>query len=132
LNSLALVLKLGAPIFLLVAALHLVMGPSADVLLGANLSAAAISDPVLDSQNRFYGVSFALYGVLLFLCSTDLAKYSAVLKCVLAVFFAAGLARLVSIGMHGVPSIWVIGLLATELVVPPILAFWLHKVLPKS
>ena len=120
-------LKLAAPIFVLVGALHLVLGLGADVLLGAKLSQEAMSDPVLDSQNRFYGVSFTLYGVLLFLCASDLPKYKSVLRCVLWVFFAGGLARLVSFFAVGAPSVQVIGLAATELLLPPILLVWLSR-----
>jgi hypothetical protein len=123
-----LVLKLAAPIFFLVGALHLVLGAGADVLLGAKLPAEALSDAALDSQNRFYGVSFTLYGALLFLCATDIAKYATVFRCVIWVFFAAGLARLVSIAIHGLPPPLVLALLATELAVPPLLAWWLSKI----
>ena len=131
-STLALVLRLGAPVFIFVGALHLVYGLGADVLLGANLPAEAVSDPVLDSQNRFYGIAFTLYGVLLFLCSTNIPKYSAVLKCVIWVFFAAGLARLVSIGIYGMPSTSILLLLASELFLPPFLAVWLSRVLKES
>ncbi|MCR9062133.1 MAG: DUF4345 domain-containing protein [Rhodobacteraceae bacterium] len=120
-------LKLAAPIFVLVGALHLVLGLGADVLLGAKLSQEAMTDPVLDSQNRFYGVSFTLYGVLLFLCASDLPKYKSVLRCVLWVFFAGGLARLVSFFAVGAPSVQVIVLAATELLLPPILLVWLSR-----
>ena len=120
-------LKLAAPIFVLVGTLHLVLGLGADVLLGAKLSQEAMSDPVLDSQNRFYGVSFTLYGVLLFLCASDLPKYKSVLRCVLWVFFAGGLARLVSLFAVGAPSVQVIVLAATELLLPPILLVWLSR-----
>lgn len=131
-SSLAIVLKVVAPVFILVGALHLFYGVGADVLLGARIPAEAVSDPVLDSQNRFYGISFTLYGVLLFLCSTDILKYSAVLKCVIWVFFAAGVARLVSIGIYGIPSVLVLLLLVSELLLPPILAIWLSRVLHES
>ena len=124
----ALILKLSSPIFLLVGVLHLVFGVGADVLLGANLSTDTLKDPVLDSQNRFYGVTFSLYGVLLYLCATDLNKYRTVLRCVLWVFFAAGFARLVSIAIHGFPSILILGLLASELLLPPILLVWLSNI----
>ena len=73
-RSLVLLLKLVAPVFLIVGALHLLLGLGADALLGAKVSAEVMTDPALDSQNRFYGVAFTLYGVLLFLCSTDIAK----------------------------------------------------------
>jgi hypothetical protein len=126
---LALFLKIAAPIFVLVGALHLVLGVGADVLLGAKLPAEALADAALNSQNRFYGIAFSLYGVLLFLCATDLQRYATVLRCVLWVFFAAGLARLVSIATHGVPPPLVLALLVTELALPPILHLWLSKVL---
>jgi hypothetical protein len=100
----------------------------ADVLLGAKIPDAAISDPTLDSQNRFYGVSFTLSGVLLLLCASDIPRYATVLRCVLWVFFAAGIARLVSIAIYGFPSAPVVALLAVELVVPPTLVWWLSRV----
>jgi hypothetical protein len=128
-NMFALFLKIASPVFVLVGALHLVLGVGADVLLGARLPAEALSDAALNSQNRFYGVAFSLYGVLLYLCATDLPKYATVMRCVLWVFFAAGLARLVSVATHGVPPPLVLALLATELALPPLLHLWLSKAL---
>jgi hypothetical protein len=75
------VLRLGAVIVLVVGLLHLAMGLNADVLLGARLPPDVIADPVLDSQNRFYGTAFAIYGVLLLLGATDLARYAVMLQC---------------------------------------------------
>ena len=127
--SLVTFLKLLAPIFVLVGVLHLALGVGADVLLGANLPRQALSDAALDSQNRFYGVAFTLYGVLLFVSAGDLHKYATVLRCVLWVFFAAGLARLVSIAVHGVPPPLVVTLLVSELAMPPVLHLWLSRAL---
>jgi hypothetical protein len=128
-RALALFLRLVAPVFLLVGGLHLGLGLGAEVLLGAHIPAEVLADPVLDSQNRFYGVAFTLYGVLLILCSTDIRRYAVVLRCILAVFFAAGLARFVSMALHGSPSpmIWV--LLVGEVLPPPLLAWWLARAL---
>jgi hypothetical protein len=131
-RAFALVLKIIAPVFILVGALHLTLGVGADVLLGAKLSAATLNDPVLDSQNRFYGVSFSVYGILLILCSTDLRTYAPVLRCLLWVFFAAGIARFVSIALHGVPSALVVALLVSELVLPPALIWWLSQTMRDS
>ncbi len=128
-QTFALVLRLSAPVFLLVGALHLALGVGADVLLGAKLTAGAVADPALDSQNRFYGVSFTLYGVLLLHCASNIPKYATVLRCVFWVFFAAGVARLVSIAIHGIPPPLVLALLASELTLPPILAWWLGRVM---
>lgn len=127
-HALIVVLKLVAPLFFIVGALHLILGIGADVLLGAKLPVEAIADPALDSQNRFYGVSFTLYGVLLFLCSTNILKYATVLRCVLWVFFAGGLARIVSIAILGFPPPFVIALLVAELLPPPLFIWWLSRV----
>jgi hypothetical protein len=127
-HAMIVVLKIAAPIFFIVGALHLTLGVGADVLLGAKLSADAIADPALDSQNRFYGVSFILYGVLLYLCSTNIPKYAPVLRCVLWVFFAGGVARIVSIAIYGFPPPLVIALLVGELLPPPLFAWWLLRV----
>jgi hypothetical protein len=117
-------LKALAPICVIAGALHALLGLNADVLLGAHLAPELIANPSLDSQNRFYGVAFTVYGWLLYLCSTDLDRYRPVLHCMLAVFFAAGAARIVSILAQGWPSPSIIGLGAAELVLPLILAVW--------
>ena len=121
------VLRLGAVIFLVVGLLHLAMGLNADVLLGARLPPDVIADPVLDSQNRFYGTAFAIYGVLLLLGATDLARYAVMLQCCFWCFFSAGIARLAAWAQHGAPSHQVILLLALELALPPLLSLWLSR-----
>lgn len=126
-QALSLVLKLAAPIFFLIGALHVALGVGADVLLGARVSAETLADPTLDSQNRFYGVVFTLYGVLFLVCASDLAKYATILRCLFWVFFAAGVARLVSLAIHGLPSPPVLALLGLELLLPPILVWWLGR-----
>jgi hypothetical protein len=123
-KGLSLVLKVTAPIFLFIGVLHLTVGPNADVTLGANIPLSVIGDPVLDSQNRFFGVSFAIYGVLFYLCATDLTKYEKVFYCLLAVFFAGGIARLVSMAVAGMPSIQILVLTGLELLIPPLLVIW--------
>jgi hypothetical protein len=128
-KKLSLVLKLVSPVFFLVGALHLSLGLGAEVLLGAHVSADALADPALDSQNRFYGVAFTLYGVLLLVSAQDIVKYATVLKCLLWAFFAAGLARVVSMLTHGSPPplIWV--LFVGEVLPPPLLLWWLARVI---
>jgi Domain of unknown function (DUF4345) len=88
-------LKVIAPILILVAALHFLLGTMAEVMLGASLKIEPL-DPVLDSQDRFYGTAFVIYGVLLWVCAKDVTKYALILRCVFWCGFVAGLARLVS------------------------------------
>jgi hypothetical protein len=122
------VLRLFAPVLLLVAGLHLVLGVSGEVLLGSKLPAEVVSEPTLNSQNRFYGVSYALYGVLLFLCTKDIRRYEPVFKVVMWTSLLAGASRFVAWALHGAPSPFVIFLLATELVFPVLLLIWYEKV----
>ena len=121
-------LKLLAPVFLVVGALHLCLGLAAENLLGANLPIEVLTNATLDSQNRFYGVAFTLYGILLWLCASDLPKYATVLRCILAVSFASGLARVVSMVILGLPSPMVMALLASELLLPPLLWCWMRRI----
>lgn len=121
-------LKWIAPVFVVVAALHLALGLGADALLGAQVTAQAAAEPTLDSQNRFYGVTFALFGVVFHLAARDLPRFEPMLKGALCVFFLAGLSRLLSWATHGQPAQLVVALAAVELVVPPLLFLWLLKV----
>ena len=121
-------LRIAAPLFVAVGALHLAFGLGADVMLGARLPAEVLNDAALDSQNRFYGVAFTIYGLLFWLCASDLHRYATVFRCLIWVFFAAGVARLVSIAVHGLPPPLVQLLLASELLLPPLLALWLSRV----
>ena len=56
----SIVLKLSAPVFLMVGALHLALGLGAEALLGATVPPQAMADPGLDSQNIFYGQDLRL------------------------------------------------------------------------
>lgn len=123
-------LKVIAFVPILVGVLHLVLGLNADVLLGAKLPAAVIADSVLDSQNRFYGVAFMLYGVLLFVGGSDLKRYLPVVRWALWIFFAAGVSRVVSVFLYGVPPPLVMTLLLIEVVGTPILLMWLARSSP--
>ena len=129
-KSFTIFLKLAALGFIAASLLHLIFGLGADAMLGAKLSSEALTDPTLNSQNRFYGTAFALYGVLLYLCATDMRRYEPVLMSVLAVYFLAGCARLVSIATHGMPPPLVLVLLALELLPPPLIIYWYLKAKP--
>lgn len=112
---------------ILIALTHVALGPNADVLLGSNISMSSLTDPTVDSQNRFYGAAFGLYGVLLIVCSSDLDKYRSILLWTMIVFFAAGLARLVSVSLVGWPPTIVVLLLLIEVFVPPMIVWWFWK-----
>lgn len=126
-RAFAIVLKILALSIFLVGALHLALGLRADALLDASISEATIANPTLESQNRFFGVAFTVYGALLWLVASDLTRYEIVLRMMLAIFFAGGLARLVAWAQYGAPTAPTIGLLAIELVAPPLLYLWRRR-----
>ena len=102
--ALTTLLKFIAPVPILVGLMHLVLGLQTDVLLGANVAAELLNDPVLDSQNRFYGAIFIGYGALIFLGTTNLRQHATLFRILSGGVFLGGLARVVSIALHGVPS----------------------------
>ena len=112
----------------LVGVLHVTFGLGADNMLGAGLPFEVVSNPTLDSQNRFYGASFLLFGWVAWLCASDILAYKKLFHGMMAVFFLSGVARLISVFHYGFPSPPVIGLMAIELVLPPILLIWVHRV----
>ncbi|GJM13198.1 MAG: hypothetical protein DHS20C12_16010 [Pseudohongiella sp.] len=107
-----------------VALIHILLGVSSEPLLGSGISELSIRDPNLDSQNRFYGAAFALYGAVLWICSADLQRYRSFLLAALGLFFLAGLTRVVSALVVGWPALPVIVLAAIEIFGPPAMFLW--------
>jgi len=122
-KKLSLFLKCIAPTFLVAGCLHLFLGLNAEALLGIKLPQETITNAGLDSQNRFYGVTFMFYGVFLYLFATDISKYSLALKTLLCAVFFAGMARFISIYLYGSLPLLVKGLHLSEIIIPPIV-FW--------
>ena len=110
-------------------AMHLALGLNAEVLLGTNLSPNTIESPGLDSQNRFYGTCFMVYGVILLFAAADLARYAPILRAALWLVFAAGMARFLSVALYGWPPPLIGVLFALELSLPPVALYWLSRLL---
>ena len=117
-------LRIGGVVIVLIGALHAVFGLGADRMLDPTVPDAAVQHASLDSQNRFYGTAFALYGVLLWLCVTDIDRYDPVFVALLMVFFLGGVMRLLSARLRGWPSVMIRVLTGLELVIPPLLLWW--------
>ena len=127
-NAFVLTLRILSVAFIATALLHLLFGLQADAMLGAPVSPAMASEPSLDSQNRFYGITFSLLGVALLISSTDLDRYRPIIIAVLGVLFAAGLARALSWGIYSAPAPMIIAILCADLLLPPLLFLWLRRV----
>jgi hypothetical protein len=118
-------LKVLALLCLVPVLLHAFGGIASENLLQAGLPPAALNNASLDSQNRFYGVMFALFPACLWLASTDLKRYEKLLSVALVIFFLAGASRLVSWWSLGAPSLPIQWLAAIELA-GPLLLWWLR------
>lgn len=117
-------LKVFSLIILSVALIHALLGTEGEVLIGAHWPIGLVKDATIDSQDRFYGVAFALYAAVLWQSSSDLQRFSPILKSAFIVFFLSGCARFIALGITGVPSKVIIFLWSLELISPPLLMWW--------
>jgi hypothetical protein len=120
-------LRIMAITILLAGSSHLLLGVWAEVLLGAKLSAETLAEPSLNSQNRFYGTSYMLYGILLWVCTQNMDRYALIFRILLLMTFAAGLTRIISLMLHGWPSPTIIALGVSELLLPPFVLAWQRR-----
>jgi Domain of unknown function (DUF4345) len=117
-------LRIMAITILLAGSAHLLLGVGAETLVGAKLSAETLAEPSLNSQNRFYGTSYMLYGILLWVCTRDMERYAVIFRILLLMTFAAGVTRIISVALHGWPSSTIIALAVSELLLPPFVFWW--------
>lgn len=83
---------------------------------------------VRDSHIRYFGGLYLGVGLFLILAATNPARYQAPLRLVLVLIFLGGLARFTSPQPQVVFGPDIIGSLLAELVLMPLLFFWLPKV----
>ena len=100
---------------ILIASLHIVLGPSA-------IPGAVPVNATMDSEDRFYATLFAAYGVALLWCIRDIERKSMVVYFLAIVFFVGGLARLVSMTVVGLPNNFFIAMTTLELIIPLVMA----------
>jgi hypothetical protein len=99
-----------------IASLHLVFGPRA-------IPGSVPVNPTMDSEDRFYAMLFAAYGVALLWCIKDIERKSMVVYFLAVTFFVGGLARLVSMLAVGLPNPFFIAMTMLELLIPFLMAF---------
>ncbi len=117
---LARIVALFGAICCLIALAHIALGPSA-------IPGAIPVNATMDSEDRFYATLFLGFGIALIWCARDVAARTQVFGFLLAVFFAGGLARLLSVAAVGWPSPLFIFLGGLELALPPTLWLWVKR-----
>jgi hypothetical protein len=115
-RSLQVFLGLFGTTAILIASLHIVLGPSA-------IPGSIPVNATMDSEDRFYATLFGAYGVALLWCIGDIERKSRCVYFLAATFFAGGLARVVSILAVGPPNAFFLAMTVLELVIPAAMLF---------
>jgi len=101
---------------ILIASLHIILGPSA-------IPGSIPVNATMDSEDRFYATLFAAYGVALLWCIGGIERKSRCVYLLAATFFVGGLARVVSILAVGPPNAFFLAMTVLELVIPVFMVF---------
>jgi len=81
-----------------------------------------LSNANIGSEMRFYAVFWIAYGWVVFLASQKVTRDKTMAYYVLALFFAGGAGRLISVVLDGKPDTLFVVLMWAELISPPIVA----------
>ncbi len=82
---------------------------------GSPLDGETRTDPVLNSQVRFWGAIWFGYGILLWRTTSDLRKDADLFKALCAILALSGIGRFVSTIQYGSPGAVLTGAMAVEL-----------------
>lgn len=106
---------------ILIAALHVALGPAA-------IPGSIPVNATMDSEDRFYATLFAAYGVVLLWCIADIERKSGCVYFLAATFFVGGLARVVSMLAVGPPNTFFVTMTVLELVIPAFMVFMQSRI----
>ena len=121
--ALRLLLTLFGAICAIIAAAHIAIGPRA-------IPGGVVTNATMDSEDRFYATLFLGFAFAVIWSARELDTRESILKALLVVFFAGGIARLISLALVGPPSGLFLFLGALELLLPPIFWYWLVATRP--
>ena len=101
----------------------------AHILVGPQIIPGGVPvNATMDSEDRFYATLFAGFGIAVIWSGRDLSERRNIFAFLMAVFFAGGVARLISAGAVGWPAPFFVVLTAIELLVPIICWFWIRAI----
>ena len=86
----------------------------------ASVPGEALAGATVDSRERFYGVVFLGYGAAWFVAARTVPVPLSAVRWLAAVLLGGGVARLLSVAVHGWPHWFQTVLTVVELVVPPV------------
>ena len=103
----------------LIALSHILFGPVV-------IPGGVVTNATMDSEDRFYATLFLGFGLATIWCTHNLETRERPLLALLAVFFAGGIARIISLMAVGSPGPIFLALGTLELILPPLLWWGLH------
>lgn len=103
---------------------HVALGPSV-------IPGAVPVNATMDSEDRFYAVFFLAYGAALLWCVQDWQARRREIQLLMAIFFAGGVARLISVAAVGLPNPFFVAMTAVELLLP-LAVVWLLRAIRKE
>jgi hypothetical protein len=119
------VLGIGGISAVLVALIHIALGPS-------SIPGSVPVNATMDSEDRFYATIFLAFGIALLWCVEEVERKSQVVYFLALTFFVAGLARIVSMVIVGMPHPFFLAMTALELCLPIGIGFLQSKVTSAS
>jgi Domain of unknown function (DUF4345) len=103
-----------------IALTHIAFGPS-------SIPGSVPVNATMDSEDRFYATLFLGFGLAHVWAARDLTQRAGIVLAMQAVFFAGGIARIISLIAVGPPIPLFLFLGALELLIPPLVWWALRK-----
>jgi hypothetical protein len=106
-----------------IALTHIVFGPS-------SIPGSVPVNATMDSEDRFYATLFLGFGLAHVWAAQDLVQRGSVVLALQAVFFAGGVARIISLIAVGPPIALFVFLGVLELLIPPLVWLAVRRLAP--
>ncbi len=103
-----------------IALTHIIVGPS-------SIPGSVPVNATMDSEHRFYTSLFLGFGAAHVWAARDLSQRAGVVMALQATFFLGGLARIISVIAVGPPVSLFVFLGSLELLIPPLVWWWLRR-----
>ncbi len=108
--------------------MEVILGVSSLHAIGVQLPVDILVQPSLDNNWRFLGIVWAGYAALLLYAVNDPLRHVTLLRILLGVLFLSGVVRACSVMLTGWPVPPFIVAMCFELVVMPLMALWLSRI----